>query len=149
MELVYKESKKYSNYPTTISAICLTESSLGKNRYNKEGSLGLMQMQVDTAIDVIRWYPKMLGWMKDLKNYQIASFLLNDDELSIEIATLLFEFHRKRAGYQNAIVKYNGWWEVNRYGRAVFDNAGKRIKNLKYFERVEANKKRIARWRKL
>ncbi len=130
MELVYTEAKKHTNYPSTIAGICLTESSLGKNKYNKEGSLGIMQLQVATVKDVIRWYPRSLGWMKKLEDYQIASHLLNDDRLSVEIATKLWEFHRKRHNYFGAISRYNGG-----------------ANNVPYFKRVEKNKRRILRWK--
>ena len=130
MNMVYIESKKYTRFPTTIAAICMTESSLGKNRYNKEGSLGLMQLQVDTVRDVIRWFPVSLGWMKTLRDHQIATYLLGNDKLSIKIASLLFEWHRKRHGYFGAISRYNGG-----------------ANNWTYYNKVQKNKKLILKWR--
>lgn len=123
-ELVYKEARKYSRYPSTLVAICMTESSLGVNTYNREGSLGIMQMQVGTARDLANFNESVAEVLNGMTDAQIAVKLLTDHRFSVFIATKQFERLRKAYGYFGAISRYNGG-----------------AKNYSYYNKVETNKK--------
>lgn len=135
-QLVKKESRKYSNYPATMAAICLTESSygyysIGDDTY-KDGtkkpltksSLGIMQMQVPTARFIAK-KSKDYKWLDSLSDKRIATLLLTDDVLAIHLATLYFEYHRKLYGYFGAVSHYNGGTNNRTYYNRVQANKGK------------------------
>ena len=101
-DLVYSESKKYTNFPSTIVAIAFTESSCGVNILGDDGnSLGIMQMQVRTA----KWIDKALV---KVPKRRLKTVLLLSPRLGIRLASKLFERLRKRYGYFGAISRYNG-----------------------------------------
>jgi len=103
-------------YENTISAICLTESSAGKNiigDFHKgvditKASLGVMQVQVATAKHVAK-YRKNFSFLKFKTDAEIANILLTDVKLSARIAaTYLVMLVNARPTYYNAVSGYNG-----------------------------------------
>lgn len=116
---VFKEAKKYTDYPSTIVAIAKAESSLGKEVLGDDKkSLGLMQFQVAT----VRWLStkyKCLKFIKKLSDKSIETMLLRNDAMSIKLACLHFEFWRKRYNYFVAISKHNGGFNNRTYYNRV------------------------------
>jgi hypothetical protein len=124
---VYSIAKLYTNYPTTIVAIAMTESSCGLHLLGDDSkSLGIMQMQIPTARDVIRWNPKELGYLSRLTTPRLRTVLLSNTYIQVKMATLLFEHHRRRHGYKKAVSLYNGG-----------------MHNTVYFNRVEKWKRKL------
>jgi hypothetical protein len=122
-----KNGKTYEN---TLSAICLTESSAGKNTIgdfkNKKSftkaSLGPMQIQVATARHVSQ-NVKNLRWLNNLSDVQLAGRLLGDIKLSAQVAThylVLLQNQRKEHFY--AISGYNGGTKNQPYYNRVMKN---------------------------
>lgn len=108
--------KNGNTYENTVSAICLTESSAGKNtigdfRHKKsftKASLGPMQIQVATARHVAQ-NVKSLHWVNDLSDVQLAGRLLGDVKLSARIATYyVILLQAQWNDHFNAISGYNG-----------------------------------------
>lgn len=117
-------------YENTLSAICLTESSAGKNLIGDfksdvmitRASLGVLQIQVGTARYVSRRV-ETLAWLDALGDAQIANRLLSDIELSARIAAHYLVILREQRGkYLNMVSGYNGG-----------------MTNLPYFNRVMKN----------
>ncbi len=122
-----KNGKTYEN---TLSAICLTESSAGKNNLgdyrNKKSftkaSLGPMQIQVATARHVSKSVKK-LRWLNDLSDVQLAGRLLGDIKLSAKIATYyVILLHEKRVDHFYAVSGYNGGMVNRPYYNRVMKN---------------------------
>lgn len=122
-----KNGKTYEN---TLSAICLTESSAGKNNIgdfrNKKSftkaSLGPMQIQVATARHVSRSVKK-LRWLNDLDDVQLAARLLGDITLSAKVATYyVILLHEKRTDHFYAVSGYNGGMVNRPYYNRVMKN---------------------------
>lgn len=120
--------KNGNTYENTLSAICLTESSAGKNvigdfRHKKsftKASLGPMQIQVATARHVAQ-NVKKLRWLNNLSDVQLAGRLLGDVKLSARIATYyVILLQTQRNDHFNAISGYNGG-SINRpyYARVM------------------------------
>jgi len=100
-----------------LKAICLNESSLGENPLVKAGlwstdglSRGIMQLTVATANDYMHWYA---GKISDLKKenpaeYKRLAYLLDDDDLSIQISAKHFSrLYRKFRVLEHAVKAYN------------------------------------------
>ena len=137
---VFNVAKKYSKYPTLITTISFTESTCGEAILGDDGdSLGIMQLQIPTVRYLSTKVPqlRMLDYLSDK---QLQTLLLRDDEVSIIIATHYFLFLNKHYGYRDAVIRYNGYWAVDRRGKAIRDKDGKRIKNIQYYDRVVKNK---------
>lgn len=135
--LVLSEAKKYTNYHTTIAKICFIESSYGLNILGDDSrSLGIMQFKVSTARDMIRMCPKTLYWIKKISNRRLATILLEDKRLSIMLASLRFEYYRKKFGFRMAIMLHNGKWVIDKNGRAKRDKNNNKIVNYKYVKKV-------------
>jgi hypothetical protein len=151
---VYKVSKKYSKengydsdlIPKIISAMCLTETSFGLNKIGdmpenskdiRQGSLGLMQVRVNTAIVIAKNNDNFSELLK-MNKKQIANKLLNNDEYNIKIATeyLLMNKERYKTLFK-AISAYNGGLKNIRYVKAV-------LKNLRKVEEYKQNNFQIA-----
>ncbi|MGD9969644.1 MAG: transglycosylase SLT domain-containing protein [Sulfuricurvum sp.] len=122
-----KQGKTYEN---TISAICLTESSAGKNnigdyrhkRSFTKASLGPMQIRLDTARHVANQI-KTLRWLNDLNDVQLAARLLGDIRLSAKVATYyVILLHEKRNDHFNAVSGYNGGMSNRPYYNRVMKN---------------------------
>ena len=122
-----KNGKTYEN---TLSAICLTESSAGKNiigdfRNKKsitKASLGPMQIQVATARHVSKSVKK-LAWLNDLSDVQLAGRLLGDIKLSAKIAAhYLILLQNDRQNHFYAISGYNGGLVNHPYYNRVMKN---------------------------
>jgi len=100
-------------------AIAYSESSCGVNILGDKGrSLGVMQVQASTA----KWIAtkvKSLAYLKYISNKRLETMLLLDDKLNIQIATELFEYHRKRHGYFGAVSRFNGGSNNRTYYRKV------------------------------
>ncbi len=117
-------------YENTLAAICLTESSAGKNIIGdfKKGivitkaSLGTMQIQVATARYVSK-HIEELAWLDKLSDAQIANKLLTDVRTSAQIsAYYLTILKKKRKHYFNVISGYNGGMVNNPYYQRVMKN---------------------------
>lgn len=121
--IVLDEASKWSNYKSTIAGMCLTESSLGYYSIGDDGrSLGAMQIQLSTARDYAKRIPE-LAVIKHWDDKTLGTKLVRDLRFSVKVATLIFEYNRKKYGYFQAISRYNG---------------GKN--NTKYFAKVQHNK---------
>ena len=129
-----KNGKTYEN---TLSAICLTESSAGKNtigdfKHKKsftKASLGPMQIQVATARHVSQ-NVKKLRWLNNLSDVQLAARLLGDIKLSAQIAThYLVLLQNQRQEHFYAISGYNGGFTNRPYYNRV-------MKNMEVVERL-------------
>jgi len=106
-------------YENTLSAICLTESSAGKNIIGDfrsgtditKASLGAMQIQVATARYVARRVDP-LAWLDKRSDKQIANLLLTDLRLSAEIAAhYVVILKNRRHDYMKSVSGYNGGME--------------------------------------
>ncbi|MDD5716774.1 MAG: transglycosylase SLT domain-containing protein [Sulfuricurvum sp.] len=122
-----KNGKTYEN---TVSAICLTESSAGKNtigdfKHKKsftKASLGAMQIQVATARHVSK-NVKSLRWLNKLSDVQLAGRLLGDVKLSAKIATYyIILLQEQRLDHFYAISGYNGGTTNRPYYNRVMKN---------------------------
>jgi hypothetical protein len=121
---------KGQTYEDTMSAICLTESSAGKNLigdFHKnvpltKASLGVMQVQVQTARHVASQV-KELKWILSLSNSQLADRLLSDTEFSARIATHYFVMLKNSRGdYMHSVSGYNGGMVNRPYYQRVMQN---------------------------
>ena len=117
-------------YENTLSAICLTESSAGKNLIGdfKKGvvitraSLGVLQIQVATA-RFISTRTDVLSWLNKLSDSQIANKLLSDVELSARIAAhYLVLLSKARGEYFKMVSGYNGGMTNHPYYARVMKN---------------------------
>ncbi|WP_295052915.1 transglycosylase SLT domain-containing protein [Sulfuricurvum sp.] len=122
--------KNGKTYEDTVSAICLTESSAGKNtigdfKHKKsftKASLGAMQIQVATARHVSQ-NVKKLRWLNDLSDVQLAGRLLGDIRLSAKVAThYLVLLQNQRLDSFYAISGYNGGTINHTYYNRVMKN---------------------------
>ena len=117
-------------YENTLAAICLTESSAGKNIIGdfKKGivitkaSLGSMQIQVATARYISKRV-KDLSWINKLSDAQIANKLLTDIKVSAQISAYYLTILKKsRKHYFNVISGYNGGMNNSPYYKRVMKN---------------------------
>ncbi len=117
-------------YENTLAAICLTESSAGKNIIGdfKKGivitkaSLGSMQIQVATARYIAKRV-KDLAWINKLSDAQIANKLLTDIKISAQISAYYLTILKKsRKHYFNVISGYNGGMSNSPYYKRVMKN---------------------------
>jgi hypothetical protein len=122
-----KHGKTYEN---TLSAICITESSAGKNTigdfHNKKSitkaSLGPMQVRVSTARHVSQ-NVKKLSWLNKLTDIQLAARLLGDTRLSAKVAAYyVVLLHNQRGNAFNAISGYNGGMVNHQYYNKIIKN---------------------------
>lgn len=127
LRIVHDEASKWTNFPTTIAAQCLVESSGGKKgelvgKYDTKPttqSLGALQFLVPTVRFLITKYPKTLKYIKHLTDYEIAIKLLKDIRFNAKLAALHFEYYNKRVGYFKAISIFNGGFNNRKYVRKV------------------------------
>ncbi len=114
-------------YENTISAICLTESSAGRNiigDFHKgtditKASLGVMQVQVATAKHVAK-YRRDFAFLILKTDAEIANLLLTDVKLSAKVAaTYLVMLVNARPTYYNAVSGYNGGMNNWKYYKRV------------------------------
>lgn len=122
--------KNGRTYENTLTAICLTESSAGKNTIgdykNKKSftkaSLGPMQIKVATARHVSQ-NVKKLRWLNKLNDVQLAGRLLGDIKLSAQVAThYLVLLQNQRQEHFYAISGYNGGMINRPYYNRVMKN---------------------------
>lgn len=122
-----KNGKTYEN---TVSAICITESSAGKNTIGDfhhkksitKASLGAMQVRVSTARHVSQCV-KNLSWLNRLSDIQLAARLLGDTRLSAKVATYyVVLLHNSRKNSFNAVSGYNGGMVNHTYYNKVMKN---------------------------
>lgn len=127
--------KNGNTYENMVSAICITESSAGKNtigdfhkkRSITNASLGAMQVRVSTARHVSQ-NVKALHWLNKLSDIQLAARLLGDTRLGAKIAAhYVVLLHNSRGNSFNAISGYNGG-----------------MSNPKYYSKIMANKAVVA-----
>lgn len=122
--------KNGNTYENTVSAICITESSAGKNTigdFHKhksitKASLGPMQVRVSTARHVSKSV-KTLSWLNKLNDIQLAARLLGDTRLSAKVATYyVVLLHNQRKNPFNAVSGYNGGMINHTYYNKVMKN---------------------------
>ncbi|ADR34274.1 Lytic transglycosylase catalytic [Sulfuricurvum kujiense DSM 16994] len=122
--------KNGRTYEDTVSAICITESSAGKNTIGDfkrkksftKASLGPMQIQVATARHVSQ-NVKKLRWLNNLSDVQLAARLLGDIRLSAKVAThYLVLLQNQRLDHFYAISGYNGGTVNHTYYNRVMKN---------------------------
>jgi len=108
IKLVKREASKFTRYKSTIAAICMTESSAGVQVLgDKKQSLGILQIQVDTA-RYVATIDKELLFLTKLPRKNIETLLLKNDRLSIRIASVLIQHYVNHYGYKEAISRFNG-----------------------------------------
>ena len=131
---------KGETYENTLAAICLTESSAGKNIIGdfKKGviitkaSLGVMQIQVATARFLSKRVEE-LRWINTLSDAQIANKLLTDTKASAQISAYYLTILKKsRKHYFNMVSGYNGGMVNNPYYNRV-------MKNMKLLDKYVKN----------
>lgn len=130
-------------YGETVASILWQESHAGSIKFQNKGiilgdinskgkpkSLGLMQVQLQTAKDVIRWYP----YIKDKHCYGkfptdefLILKLLTDDKFNIEIGSLYYKkMLELKKDWSDAILSYNigpnGIIDINDYLKKVKNN---------------------------
>ncbi len=129
-----KNGKTYEN---TLSAICLTESSAGRDnigdvknkKHYTKGSFGAMQIQLRTARAICA-QNENLKWLNNLNDLQLAGRLLGDIKLSAQIAAYyLVYLQNSRRDHFYAVSGYNGGYTNHKYYNKVMNNK-KIIKNL-------------------
>ena len=123
---------KGETYEDTLSAICLTESSAGRDMIGdfKKGtsvtkaSLGAMQIQARTARFMARTYPE-LAWVNDLSDFKIVNKLISDIKFSAMIAAYYMKWlNDYRETYYSAVSGYNGGLSNWNYYKRVKNNLG-------------------------
>ena len=134
-----KKLLSWNNYPTTITAIAFTESScrLTSIKGDDGQSFGVMQLQLPTARELIN-KDKSLRWLQPLSDKQLKELILKYPEVSLYLGAKHFMRLLQRYGYKEAIIRYNGYWEVTKSGKSKRMN-GKRVKNTQYYEQVLKN----------
>jgi len=129
-------------YENTLAAICLTESSAGRDVIGDfrngvditKASLGAMQVQVATARFVAERVDK-LAWLKTNSDKQIANLLLTDLHLSATIAAHYFVILKNsRRNYMKSVSGYNGGMENWPY-------FGRVMKHMKLVKKLVASGK--------
>jgi len=117
-------------YENTLSAICLTESSAGRDLIGDfkkktsitKASLGAMQIQVATVKYVAKRV-KSLSWLIDRTDAYIANQLVTNLKLSVRIAAhYLVILKEHRGAYFNVVSGYNGGYTNHRYFTKVMKN---------------------------
>lgn len=121
-------------YENTLSAICLTESSGGRDLIGDfekgtsitRASLGAMQIQVATA-RYVSTRIKSLAYLEQYSDAHLANKLVSDIKFSATIAAhYITILKRQRDHYFNVVSGYNGG-----------------MNNLPYFKRVMQNMRLI------
>ena len=124
---IFNVAKRFTEYPTTIVAIAAVESSLGVNNYNPEGSLGPLQIRVET----VRWLETIYDLNTSyLTNGEIAVKLLTDTQFSVVVACT----------YINHYVKYRSWASAVGY----YNGGGRH--NKRYINKIQKKMKEVNRW---
>ena len=132
--IVKKEARKYKingeSYESTICGKYGVETYYGldKRKIGDDGkSYGDLQIQVSTVRQVAKWFPEYLGWTEKLSDLDIAKLLLTRLDFSAQVATLHLK-HYMEAGwsYEDSVIIYNGWWQVDENGKAIIKN-GKKV----------------------
>lgn len=121
--------KHARNYEKTLIMISLQESDLGlnvvgdKNLGNKlsQRSLGLFHMRIVTVRELQRYFPKQLGFLKNMTNKQIANQILDNKVFGIFLALYNIERVAQKAGgnYVKLVSQWNGGFHNMPYYNAV------------------------------
>lgn len=122
--------KNGETFEDTLSSICLTESSGGRDLIGDftpgtsitKASLGAMQIQAPTARFMAKTYKK-LNWINDMSPIRLANKLIRDVEFSATIAAYYMKWlSNNRKTYFSAVSGYNGG-----------------LSNWKYYKKVKKN----------
>lgn len=117
-------------YENTLAAICITESSAGRDLIGDfkagtditKASLGAMQIQVRTAKYIASQF-KTLRWVNRLNDANIANLLIRDIRFSAKIAAHYLKYLKKKRGkYFYVVSGYNGGWKNKKYYTKVVQN---------------------------
>ena len=117
-------------YENTLSAICITESSAGRNIIGDfedgvkitRASLGAMQVQVATARYVSKKVDALAS-IKTMSDKEVANALLSDIDFSARIAAhYLVILKNRRQDYMHSVSGYNGGTENWPYFSRVMKN---------------------------
>ena len=144
-EIVKDEARKYlidgKRYQTTAAKIYDTESdcrqtAIGDLNTNYM-SMGAGQIRVPTVHFMAEKYPDIAAEVSGLSDFEIGKKLIKDIRFSVRITMHYLKYYMEAGySYQDAVIMYNGFWEVDHKGRAIRDENGKRVKNVAYFNRV-------------
>ena len=144
-EIVRDEARKHKingkRWPTTVMRIYDTESDCIQTAigdlHTDAMSMGAGQIRVKTVHIVGDWYPDIAAEVAGLTDHQIGKKLIKDIRFSVRITMHYLKWYMEHGySYMDAVIMYNGWWEVNANGKAIRDKNGKRVKNTAYFKRV-------------
>jgi hypothetical protein len=115
----------------TVASILYQESKAGFSGYRKYGvvvgdrsksggykSLGVMQIQLETAKDILRWFPHLCP--EPISDTELSYRLLADDKFSIRLGTWYFiKLYEVKGSWREAILAYNigpsGTLDINDY----------------------------------
>lgn len=126
-------------YEDTLSAICLTESSAGRDSIGDlshwvsvtSASLGVFQIQIAT-VRYVSNNTDSLSWTQKLPDTEIANMLLSDVVFSAKIAAnYLVILHRQRGQYVKVVSGYNG-------GMINYPYYNRVMKNMRLVKRLVA-----------
>ena len=123
LDLVDDEARKWTNYPTRIKAMAMTETSCAQqligdlNKNVLKASLGVMQFKIDTARETIERDAPDLSYMLEYSDRKFATILLTDHRLSVRLAALRFERYIKIYGVKVAVQAHNGLYGGFAYWR--------------------------------
>jgi len=136
-------------YPETIQAICIQETLAGLlgpigdlgEKVGKK-SYGVMQVKLETAKDVLRWYPSEFQFTSQrIIDEELMIKLILDDEFNIKVGSLYFKklierSKRYKKPWSKAVLAYNqgfnGTRNPNDYIRKVQIN----VKRIRLFNQT-------------
>lgn len=136
---VYSFAKQHTSYSKTIAAIAYTESTCGRYLKGDDGkSLGVMHIQIPTLRYLTKKI-KTLSYLNYISDKSLKILLTKNPKFNLLAGILYFNFLVKTYGYKEAIIRYNGYWEVTPKGKLKRDINGNKIKNVAYYNRVMRN----------
>ena len=119
---VKHEARKYTKYPSTIAAICMVESSAGRDKLgDMDQSLGIMQIRIET----VRWLSTMYDKFANVRNMtdqQIELKLLYDYRFSVAVAAYYINHYIAHGwSHKRAVMIYNGGTQNYTYYNKVME----------------------------
>jgi len=125
MQMAYREGK-YLEKPEILQAILLNETVAGRfgrhgdkhlGKHWKRHSYGIMQIQFNTAIQILRQNGELKKW-EAWSDQRLKIYLKNDDKFNIHVARLIVQqLWKKYHNWDYVLLAYNvGTGNVRRYG---------------------------------
>ena len=117
---VKHEAKKYTKYPSTIAAMCMVESSAGRDKFgDMDKSLGIMQIRVET----VRWLSTIYDRFSHVQNMtddEIEYQLIHNYKFSVSVASCYINHYISHGwSHKRAVMIYNGGVENYTYYNKV------------------------------